>query len=427
MKKKATMLTVLLCVLTMPVSLMAEVEFVNGYWWTYHGLGAYWDNEYIEWAVEIGCSDFDCDDFAEVAISPLPEGRVVIPSKLGNKDVEKIGFYAFRDCSGLTDVAIPDSVLSIDSYAFDCCANLTNVTIGSGLQTASVAFCGCNKLQSFNVSEDNLYFRSENGLLLTYDGCKLVNGVNGNVTIPNNVTTIGWGAFSGLGGLQSVAIPNSVTNIEYGAFENCIGLTSITIPNGVTSIADCSFRFCNGLKQVIIPNSVTNIGWRAFEGCNSLVNVTIPDSVMHIGDCAFDGCSAIVHYKGIDYPAGYFGSQMVVVGTQIRANDPTVMDVVYYVRSESPMVNVRVLAFEDGERSFAKVVRPETFVADVNGNETSQNVGDNVAANVLHRLSWKVSSDWATRLAKVKFEVLVKKGFCIGTIWQDEGFIELYS
>ena len=31
-------------------------------------------------------------------------------------------------------------------------------------------------------------------------------------------------------------------------------------------------------------------------------------------------------------------------------------------------------------------------------------------ANVEHTLSWKVSSDWATRLAKVKFEVLMCEG-----------------
>lgn len=74
--------------------------------------------------------------------------------------------------------------------------------------------------------------------------------------------------------------------------------------------------------------------------------------------------------------------------------------------SDKPTVNVRALAFQDGERSFLKVVRPETFVKDLNGNETAQNIGDNIAANVEHSLSWKVSADWAVDLAKVKFEIL---------------------
>jgi len=57
-------------------------------------------------------------------------------------------------------------------------------------------------------------------------------------------------------------------------------------------------------------------------------------------------------------------------------------------------------------RSFAKVTRPETFVADTNGVETAGNVGDTVAANVEHTLSWQVSTDFKTDLAKMKFEVL---------------------
>lgn len=90
-------------------------------------------------------------------------------------------------------------------------------------------------------------------------------------------------------------------------------------------------------------------------------------------------------------------------------DDPTILDVVYKVTSDKATVDVRVLAFEDGERSFWKVVRPETFVKDADGNETAQNVGDGIAANAEHTLSWKVSSDWKTDLAKVKFEILTRE------------------
>jgi hypothetical protein len=38
------------------------------------------------------------------------------------------------------------------------------------------------------------------------------------------------------------------------------------------------------------------------------------------------------------------------------------------------------------------------------------NVGDNVAPNEEHTISWRVSSDWQTKLAKVKFEVLAMEG-----------------
>ena len=89
------------------------------------------------------------------------------------------------------------------------------------------------------------------------------------------------------------------------------------------------------------------------------------------------------------------------VAAQMRESDPTIMDVDYIVYSDSPTVNVRALAFEDGERGFATVVRPETWV-----EGTESNIGDGIAANVAHRLSWRVSTDWKTDLAKVKFEVM---------------------
>lgn len=97
-------------------------------------------------------------------------------------------------------------------------------------------------------------------------------------------------------------------------------------------------------------------------------------------------------------------STPIVLSSQMRETDPTVMDIVYKVTSDKPTVNVRALAFEDGERSFWKVVRPETFI-----DGTDANIGDGIAANVEHRLSWKVSSDWKTDLAKVKFEVLTSE------------------
>ena len=100
------------------------------------------------------------------------------------------------------------------------------------------------------------------------------------------------------------------------------------------------------------------------------------------------------------------GTTPIVLSSKMRGNDPTVMDVTYIVHSMSNTVNVRALAFEDGERSFWKVVRPETFVKDLDGNETAQNIGDNIAANVEHKLAWKVDNDWGTDLAKVKFEIL---------------------
>lgn len=73
------------------------------------------------------------------------------------------------------------------------------------------------------------------------------NLVEGDLVIPEGVTSIGSYAFSGRTGLTNITIPDSVTSIGQDAFEGCTGLTSITIPNSVTSIGKKAFIHCPAL------------------------------------------------------------------------------------------------------------------------------------------------------------------------------------
>lgn len=145
----------------------------------------------------------------------------LVSVEIGDYCVTSIGYRVFYNCSGLTNVTIPDAVTSIGGSAFQLCRNLTNINIPSG------------------------------------------------------VTFIGDYAFGDCYKLSNITIPSGFTYINNGMFQDCRSLTSVTIPSGVTSIGVNAFNGCSGLTSIDIPNGVTSIGDNAFNGCRKLTSITV--------------------------------------------------------------------------------------------------------------------------------------------------------
>ena len=221
-------------------------------------------------------------------------GAVTIPDS-----VASIMAYAFSNRGTLTSVTIPNSVRSIQGYAFDGCSGLSSVTIPDSVTGIEHAFVNCSGLMSFVVGCDNVNYSSANGLLLSKDGKTLISGVNGNVAIPDGVTSIRDWSFNGCSGLTSVTIPNSVTSIGDSAFYYCIGLMSVMIGNGVTSIGQYAFCGCSSLTSVAIPENVTSIGASAFTYCSGLKSVIF---LAEIPPSGIDGSKIISYDAKVLYP-----------------------------------------------------------------------------------------------------------------------------
>jgi hypothetical protein len=224
----------------------------------------------------------------------ISEAGKYVSLNLTGSPLTEIPKDAFRDCKTLAGITIPEGVTSIGVEAFRGCTSLTSVTIPASLTTGAGEFSLPN-LTDIKVAAGNPNYVSEGGILYNKTKTELifaVKGIKGSITIPADVTSIGYSAFDNCTGITSVIIPESVTSIGDGMFSGCTSLTSVTIPEGVTFIGNRAFYDCTNLTSITIPASVRGIGHSAFAYCTNLTSITIPASVRGIGNSAFNSWTA---------------------------------------------------------------------------------------------------------------------------------------
>ena len=196
---------------------------------------------------------------------------ITIPTDFGRFSVTAIGDDAFRGCSALKKVTIPQSVTSIGDSAFAGCHNLDSLTINdAATPIGRRAFAECPLTTTLSLGK--------------------------------KITTIGDSAFYDCRGLTSVTIPQSVTSIGQKAFNSCISLTTLSfgeksfgenIETNIKTIGDDAFYYCIELKSVTIPQSVTSIGKEAFAQCHDLHSLAINGAIESMGRLAFAGCTSL--------------------------------------------------------------------------------------------------------------------------------------
>ena len=105
-----------------------------------------------------GDFQYEVTGSGEVAVSDYSGGggHVSIPGSVSyggkNYDVTSIGEEAFRGCTGLTSIDLPDGLTSIEDYAFTDCTGLTSIDLPDGLMSIGMcAFGNCTGLTSIDL------------------------------------------------------------------------------------------------------------------------------------------------------------------------------------------------------------------------------------------------------------------------------------
>ena len=178
-----------------------------------------------------------------VPLSGNLSGAITIPSTVSyEKDdflVTQIGENAFRDCSGITSVALPKTLSTIEASAF----------------------AGCTSLESINT--------------------------------PQPLSVIGDYAFDGCVSLKEFSLDASISTLGKGCFRSCISLKTVEFPTSFTEIPEEAFYGCTSLQAVNCPSTIMKIGQNAFWGCIGIREITLDRSVQSIGRGAFAGCVGV--------------------------------------------------------------------------------------------------------------------------------------
>lgn len=233
---------------------------------------------------------YGCTSLKEVI---LPDNISVIPDYAFEKCtlLEKINIPqslvqirndAFSE-SGIKEFVAPDSFKEIWGYAFKDCKNLEKVDLNKTTSIGDMSFENCTKLSSIVLPNTLVELGT-----YVFSGCTLLN----NIKMPSNPIEITNTFIYGSG------YYNDTNNWENGILyldnylittnNDLLNQQSINVKEGTIVIAINAFTN-NGkkLKSIVLPEGLKIIGSSAFSGLYSLSQINIPSSVISIGNNAF--------------------------------------------------------------------------------------------------------------------------------------------
>ena len=247
----------------------------------------------------------------------------------GDAKVTNIDNFAFRFCTSLSTVNLPETVTNVGRYAFYGCESLTELALPVAVEhIGSYAFLGTTDLQLYMAADQMPEYLDEDwdrGIAGYYVGvtdvessgdykyAKLTSGgiaileYLGNdatvdltkVNLGGSITAIGGKAFMD-SAVTSVTLPGTLTEIQAQAFTYS-KLTSVTIPANVTFIGREAFVGTPITSLTFSGSNVKTIEQRAFAETEQLKSVTIPKSVTTLGTGVFQdsGLTSVTFASGI--------------------------------------------------------------------------------------------------------------------------------
>lgn len=246
-----------------------------------------------------------------------------------NGTVEYLNKYAISSNAKLSSVTLPNGSVKVEEYAISSNPKLVTLKFQENtyLKNISSNFISSSVIEEFIVDKNNSYYEVTNSLLTSNNNIILAApGANyADYTIPNNITEISSGAFSGITSIYSLIIPNNIVIGAY-AFANCTELTEITLQDGQV-ISDYAFAGCTKLVNINNLEKISKIGSYAFYKISSnewnssnAIELTLGDKV-NLGEGAFKEAGIkVINFSG-DATIGDFSFEGCKLLTTVNATN----------------------------------------------------------------------------------------------------------
>lgn len=192
---------------------------------------------------------------------------------------------AFTGCHSLmSEISLPQSVRRIGAYAFDDSAIKGNLTLPDNLESIGEgAFSYCSGLTGSLIIPDKV---------VTVPPCAFYEcGLTGTLTLPKGLKEIGNDAFNFTEFKGELNIPASVITIGSNAFAHTLFNGTLVLPSEVLSLGSGVFFDCWRLSGIVeIPENIASIPSEIFKGCRNLEGVILHKDVETIESNAFEDC-----------------------------------------------------------------------------------------------------------------------------------------
>lgn len=217
----------------------------------------------------------------------IPETITVIDTIYGTPQemtytVTAIHSSAFKNCAGINEFRLPNSIRYLYNSAFEGCTGLSTVNMPSSMISIQKrAFYGCTGLTSITIPENVVTIEDS-----IVGQCNALTSLTWNAT--NCTRCTGWDYSN----ISQLTIGDNVQSLP-SLFMRSSPIANVELPQSLKTIEAWAFRDCPNLTEVNIPDSVTRVGSYAFAGCTSLSKVTIGRSVTQMVNYCFSGCHQI--------------------------------------------------------------------------------------------------------------------------------------